>query len=996
MEALAAVGLASNVIQFISFAQDLVSTSKQISRNADGALVENLELEAITKNLDRLGSSLLVRISHDASDTKEDKELRKLCQGCRYVSGLLIEKLNSLKVDLRFSGSVGRQWASFRQALNSVMNAEDIAELEGRLDRYQKGINSALLASLRYKPYVTWPGSIPANLQRRAQINKAEKNREIRNTRMSQQLFGFIDETKVWQADLIDTLHHNNWQPNSAHDIQLFTHQLGHGAQLDRELLHLQRVHHLLRFEEISERHATIAEAHKKTFDWIFHPGHLMTGADGSSEDAHAPSAISQQGSFMNWLLGDQSLYWITGKPGSGKSTLMKYLFNDERTLNAVARWGGEKELIIASFFFWNSGTVMQMSRIGLLQTLLYQCLKDRVKLIPSLFPTRWTNYTLFGGDVRPWTWLELTNALKTLVSMKQFNFLLFIDGLDEFDGPLLTIVSLVLELVKISPRTVKICVASRPWLVFEESFQQMPWLRMEDLTRPDIQLYIEENMQESLRWKQLQQFMPKEATKLITEIIDKAVGVFLWVILVVASLLSGLRDGDSINNLWDRLNKLPSTLEDLFQRILNHLNPEYFVEACEMFQMVLIAFEPPTLINFSFAQDGCMPAIHAPIGQLRKDELSYMAETMRRRIMSRCKGLLEVPQAHVDHERAKVGYLHRTVRDFFKSTEAWTYIRSGAPDFDAPLHLAASSLRLTKMTSVRVRAGVIDEFWHEALFCAEYARKCEDPTVAIPILDELSRVGDLYWGQTALHSNRYATWLAELVDTSTSRTIHEAWRGIMQIQIPLNGVPGPLQQVPHWVNTIYLADTTIVSFSYGIQQVASNILLSSFFDFAFFMRLNTYVLAKLTNPIVQQHHVEGWTLLSRSIDHKDYDIVQVLFSHGANPNSKCGSSDTAWTRLLTRARKCKDVQEQRDLCNMAVLYIDHGADLTAVCMDDFRTIFKNLEQEKREELVNKVEIVKEKQKLAAMQKQGHQRGSLHGVRNAIKAKCKTWSLFKN
>ena len=152
MEALAAVGLASNVLQFISFAQDLVSTSKQISRNADGALVENLELEAITKNLDRLGSGLLVRVRHDDADTKEDEELRKLCEGCRYISGLLIERLKSLKVNSKLSGTVGRQWASFRQALNSVMNAEEIAELERRLDRYQKAINSALLASLRYEP----------------------------------------------------------------------------------------------------------------------------------------------------------------------------------------------------------------------------------------------------------------------------------------------------------------------------------------------------------------------------------------------------------------------------------------------------------------------------------------------------------------------------------------------------------------------------------------------------------------------------------------------------------------------------------------------------------------------------------------------------------------------------------------------------------------------------------------------------------------------------
>jgi len=156
MEALAAVGLASNVVQFISFAQDLISTSRQISRNADGALVENLELEAITTNLDRLGSRLLVSSGYNAADTAEDRELRKLCEGCRHVSGLLIEKLMSLKIESKSSGRAGRQWASFRQALSSVLNADEIRDLEQRLDRYQKGINSALLASLRFGhvPYI--------------------------------------------------------------------------------------------------------------------------------------------------------------------------------------------------------------------------------------------------------------------------------------------------------------------------------------------------------------------------------------------------------------------------------------------------------------------------------------------------------------------------------------------------------------------------------------------------------------------------------------------------------------------------------------------------------------------------------------------------------------------------------------------------------------------------------------------------------------------------
>jgi hypothetical protein len=153
----------------------------------------------------------------------------------------------------------------------------------------------------------------------------------------------------------------------------------------------------------------------------------------------------------------------------------MKFLFDDSRIANSAVKWAGKHPLVMAGFFFWNSGSTMQMSRIGLLQSLLYQCLVNRLDLIPTLFPIRWSRYTLFGCDTQPWTWSELTSALKLLLSTKDLSFLLFIDGLDEFDGNPQGLVSLILDLQRLSSDTVKLCVASRPWLVFEEAFQRCP-----------------------------------------------------------------------------------------------------------------------------------------------------------------------------------------------------------------------------------------------------------------------------------------------------------------------------------------------------------------------------------------------------------------------------------------------------------------------------------------------------------------------------------------
>ena len=157
MEAVAALGLASNVVQFLAFARELVSTNRSITRSADGTLVEHLELEAVARNLQTLSSRLYVAPAttkrkrlNDPTLAKEEEELERLCEGCRHVAGMLTSKIRDLKVETRIPGRAGRKWVNFRQALNSVLAANEIEDLSTRLDRYQQTINTTLLVNLRY------------------------------------------------------------------------------------------------------------------------------------------------------------------------------------------------------------------------------------------------------------------------------------------------------------------------------------------------------------------------------------------------------------------------------------------------------------------------------------------------------------------------------------------------------------------------------------------------------------------------------------------------------------------------------------------------------------------------------------------------------------------------------------------------------------------------------------------------------------------------------
>ncbi|KAG8163153.1 hypothetical protein KVR01_007631 [Diaporthe batatas] len=90
---------------------------------------------------------------------------------------------------------------------------------------------------------------------------------------------------------------------------------------------------------------------------------------------------------LSQWLRAGTGIFWIHGKPGSGKSTLMKYLFQDPRTeeLLRAGSWQSRAHLTTASFFFHHRGTDIQKSFEGLLRSLLSQILEQHESLSPLL-----------------------------------------------------------------------------------------------------------------------------------------------------------------------------------------------------------------------------------------------------------------------------------------------------------------------------------------------------------------------------------------------------------------------------------------------------------------------------------------------------------------------------------------------------------------------------------------------------------------------------------
>jgi hypothetical protein len=105
------------------------------------------------------------------------------------------------------------------------------------------------------------------------------------------------------------------------------------------------RILESLSFSTMTSRFDEVSEAYDNTFNWIFY----------DSTTQQRPWS-----SFRDWLIYGTGVYWVNGKAGSGKSTLMRHIVDDPRIQQYLLQWAQERPLSKARFFFWNSGSQEQ------------------------------------------------------------------------------------------------------------------------------------------------------------------------------------------------------------------------------------------------------------------------------------------------------------------------------------------------------------------------------------------------------------------------------------------------------------------------------------------------------------------------------------------------------------------------------------------------------------------------------------------------------------
>jgi hypothetical protein len=612
-----------------------------------------------------------------------------------------------------------------------------------------------------------------------------------------------------------------------------------------------QRILRSLHFKTIAMRESKIPEAHAATFEWIF-----------SEENTESP--------FLEWLQNDNGVFWAMGKAGSGKSTLMKFLVNHRLTEQYLQTWAAGKTVVMAKYFFWNAGNELQKSQEGLLRSLLFAILRKCPKMISGLSSDLPPELEDDDSELDIW---NLQSLLKLFGSLGQqaeptTKFCFFVDGLDEYEGDSMDLIKALRALSKL--KMVKLCVSSRPWHIFKDEYARPNYrmLKLEDLTRDDIALYVRDVLEEHERFTILQQ-QDDRYLELVQQIVNKAEGVFLWVSLVVKSLLRGLTSSDRMSDLQRRIELLPPSLEDFFRHMLESVEKVYRKDTFKAFQYVLHASSsgPIPLIVFSYLDEEDPEfASQAQSHLLSQKEIEIREEDMRRRLDGRTRGLLEASARRRVSDVPTVDFLHRTARDFCLTRDMRAMLKEHLDPAFSPNHcLATGFLAQVKLGPIPSAHALASDPFDTVLFYAHELELADDRR-SLAVVQNL-----------------------ETVATAPSS---------------------------HWSNH-FIADGSFLGY-----LVRNNLCLSVSQKLASSPTIKTN--SKI--PLLHISLTLRTSSTSPTTHYLNPEMVALLLSHGAKPNHNLSFTSTIWTEFM--ATLYHFGRDRSAVIRTLELLISHGADL--------------------------------------------------------------------
>ncbi|CAH0004488.1 unnamed protein product [Clonostachys byssicola] len=631
---------------------------------------------------------------------------------------------------------------------------------------------------------------------------------------------------------------------------------------------------------------------------------------------------------YCQWLESDKQLYWITGARESGKATLMKLIAHGPQhrpreslvgSIPFLRKWANGKPLITATFLYNTPGKNVELTMEGMLRSLLLRILTNCPGAMERLSPVKWKSICLFGDSYFAPEKENLSDLLiDALNAVKDSHRIcIFVDGLDELDGGDGDVARLFKRII--DNTSAKLCFVSRLLPIYQDILGSSPHLEIHHLTYRQVATYVGEAMNKNEEFLQFQNANAGSATQLVESITTKAAGVFVWARAAVIVMLDGFHHTDKISGLYERLDKIPLDMNELYQSILDEMEPESLRELAQVLLIMGSCAEPPPAILLSFAfEQNPKFAIALPSEVMLPQDVQTRIRAVCNRIERLSKGLiifdkLEETSNGSAIEMCRSHYAEEKFQQFIEQDSLEVFLqKSAGEDFDVHRQLCMAYMALHKVSEPH-KKQLLRTYFHE-------------PSSADRAL--------IYCMRHASHVKYRHN--SEMIDALDS--------------IDLTGLPQsrqPWWQVDSCATKFICKMNNLNEFQVGGEMCGPSLL-----SLAVKCGVVEYVKAKMpANCLVPledvystNHPMDPWPLLLDALDNSfpNSRMVEVLLEGGADPNLELSGlrfSPTMWGHYLSHlfcAIEGLGVQDGRleEYEKMLRLMIKHGASLSTESLE--------------------------------------------------------------
>ncbi|KAK9419407.1 putative NACHT domain-containing protein [Seiridium unicorne] len=486
MDPLSSLSLACNVLQLTEYGAKILSKTAEYRSSVDGRLREHGSLRDVLQSLKGLNAELTANMASGGDNTPismpkvrlnaannecirladDFESLRMSIKSMRYEARITFMKaaLAEAKNNLNIASLVFLQHVSSTRH-DQLLKSNN--EVEGRIISTLTSTSDLMEAEIR---------ALTAQLSNTSlgSIEDAFQKFQISNQIVLEELSQKLDAVLSQQTVSGLTSSHLSTQTESAQ----------------------QKILDSISFPLMEERRHHIAQAYKHTYEWMLQP----------QGQAH-----EHWDDFARWARSrdeNERVYWLYGKPdeqrqlilqtirsidnvtGSGKSTLMRFLYETIDGEEHLLPWGKAAQssrLVTSSGFQDHQHRTPYRGYYGLY---LHVKMVAHVPSLTSKFvpPNIWRKASTSTDTEIQWVNTDLIRTILRIVRAEIMHILFFIDGLDEFSGndqERDDLLDLIHNFASFS--NIKLCVSSRPWNVFQDAFTEASQLRLELLTEKDI-----------------------------------------------------------------------------------------------------------------------------------------------------------------------------------------------------------------------------------------------------------------------------------------------------------------------------------------------------------------------------------------------------------------------------------------------------------------------------------------------------------------------------